>query len=71
MYLFSTVGQLLATSYIFYFQIYVSRNWGFTKYKRAQYIHLKTTNQLIPDGVNAQYKGNKGPLSLWKSMQKA
>ena len=35
-------------------KIVVSRNWGFTKFARADYVAWKKAGRLINDGVNAK-----------------
>lgn len=52
-------------------KIYVSRNYGFTKFPRAVYEQLKLENKLVPDGVGVQYKPDHGPLIDWKRRQTA
>jgi large subunit ribosomal protein L10e len=44
-------------------KIVESRNWGFTKYSREDYIQWKREGRLAKDGVNAKLLGNKGPLA--------
>merc|ERR1712201_57530 len=46
-------------------KIYVSSKWGFTKWERTQYEPMRQQGLLVPDGVNVQYKPNKGPLKAW------
>ncbi|KAJ8318026.1 hypothetical protein KUTeg_003117 [Tegillarca granosa] len=48
-------------------KIYVSKKWGFTKWEKPRYEEMRAEGRLVPDGVNVQYRPNKGPLSLWKS----
>ena len=55
----------------FRFQIVVSKKWGFTKWPREDYDKMRADGKLIPDGVNVQYKPDKGPLQLWKHRQVA
>jgi len=52
-------------------KIYVSKNYGFTKFKREVYEKLKLENKLVPDGVGVQYKPDHGPLINWKRRQTA
>ena len=37
-------------------KIVVSRNWGFTKFARADYVAWKKAGRLINDGVNAKVR---------------
>jgi len=43
----------------------VSRNWGFTKFTRADYEKMRAEGRVIPDGINAKYLRSHGPLSAW------
>jgi large subunit ribosomal protein L10e len=52
-------------------KIYVSKNFGFTKFTRERYEQLTLENKLIPDGVGVQYKPDHGPLLNWKKRQTA
>ena len=54
-----------------FLQIYVSKNYGFTKFTREVYFDLKEKNMLIADGVGVQYKPDHGPLNDWKRRQTA
>lgn len=51
------------------YQIVVSKKWGFTKWPKTDYEKMRADGILIPDGVNAQYKPDHGPLSEWKARQ--
>ncbi|XP_062603592.1 large ribosomal subunit protein uL16-like [Saccostrea cucullata] len=51
-------------------KIHVSKKWGFTKWDRPQYEVMRADGRLIPDGVNVQYKPNKGPLKAWMDRQR-
>ncbi|XP_061166126.1 large ribosomal subunit protein uL16-like [Saccostrea echinata] len=51
-------------------KIHVSKKWGFTKWDRPQYEEMRADGRLIPDGVNVQYKPNKGPLKAWMDRQR-
>ena len=42
--------------------IYESQNWGFTKYKKAQYVDMRRAGKLKPDGNSAKYVSGHGPL---------
>ncbi|KAL0019432.1 hypothetical protein WJX79_006687 [Trebouxia sp. C0005] len=44
-------------------KIVVSRNWGFTKYARDDYVKWKKEGRLTPDGVNAKLIQNHGRLA--------
>merc|ERR1712244_132826 len=50
-------------------KIVVSKKWGFTKWPREDYEKMRADGILIPDGVNVQYKPEKGPLAAWKHRQ--
>jgi len=52
-------------------KIYVSKNWGFTKFRTEQFGELLRDGKLFPDGNNVQYKGGKGPLNQWKRIRAA
>lgn len=42
-------------------KIVVSRNWGFTRFARSDYVAWKKSGRLINDGVNAKvHRGHKG-----------
>merc|ERR1719240_1081460 len=43
--------------------IYESQYWGFTKYKKAQYVDMRRAGKLKPDGNGAKYVSGHGPLS--------
>jgi len=45
--------------------VVVSRKWGFTKWVRADYEKMRAEGRLIPDGSNARYLREHGPLSAW------
>jgi large subunit ribosomal protein L10e len=44
-------------------KIHVSHNWGFTKFKREDYVKWKAVGRIIPDGVHVKWKSSRGPLS--------
>ncbi|CAE5963587.1 unnamed protein product [Arabidopsis arenosa] len=44
-------------------KIIVSRKWGFTKFNRAEYTKLRAMKRIVPDGVNAKFLSNHGPLA--------
>ncbi|CAH8327126.1 unnamed protein product [Eruca vesicaria subsp. sativa] len=44
-------------------KIIVSRKWGFTKFNRADYTRLRQSKRIVPDGVNAKFLSNHGPLA--------
>jgi len=44
-------------------KIIVSKNWGFTKLRRDEYLKVKEEGKLISDGAYVQYLRNKGPLA--------
>jgi len=43
-------------------KIIVSREWGFTGLKKADYAQLRAEGKLTADGVNVKVKRNKGPI---------
>jgi len=43
-------------------KIVVSRNWGFTKFTRDDFLEWKREGRLVNDGVNAKLLDNHGPL---------
>eukprot|EP00750_Incisomonas_marina_P001308 INCI1110.2.p1 GENE.INCI1110.2~~INCI1110.2.p1 ORF type:complete len:232 (+),score=33.44 INCI1110.2:63-698(+) len=43
--------------------IYESQNWGFTRYKKEQYVDMRRSGKVIPDGNGAKYVSAHGPLS--------
>jgi len=49
-------------------KIYVSRNWGFTKFERPTYEKWRAIKKLIPAGAHAKYIADHGPLSHWKKI---
>merc|ERR1712141_637400 len=50
-------------------KIFVSKNWGFTKWTREEYAEMKATGRLKNDGVNVKYIPEHGPLSVWCKTQ--
>ena len=48
----------------------VSRNWGFTKYNRDDYVQWKREGRLVNDGVNAKVRPS-GPFCPSRHMQGA
>merc|ERR1712226_675387 len=52
-------------------KIYVSKNWGFTKFTKEKFGEFMRDGKLFPDGNNVQYKGGKGPLKQWKKIRAA
>ena len=50
-------------------KIHVSRKWGFTKWDLDVYEPMRANGTLVPDGVNVQYRPNKGPLQVWRNAQ--
>jgi len=44
-------------------KIHVSNNFGFTKFKLADYQKWKQMGRLIPDGISVQWLSSRGPLS--------
>jgi large subunit ribosomal protein L10e len=43
-------------------RIFVSRNWGFTRYTREEYEKLRSEGKLVEDGGNVQLVRSHGPL---------
>lgn len=52
-------------------KIYVSKKWGFTKVDRDVYEQWRASGKLVPDGVNAKYVSDHGPLSEWMKQHAA
>jgi len=50
-------------------KIYISRKWGFTKFDKTIYEDWRAQGKLIPDGVNAKYIPDHGPLKKWMKAQ--
>merc|ERR1712048_624351 len=50
-------------------KIYVSKNWGFTKFTKEKFGEYMRDGKLFPDGNNVQYKGGKGKLAEWKRIK--
>jgi len=48
-------------------KIFVSKKWGFTKWPRDKYEGMRDAHYLEEDGVNCQYRPDKGALALWKT----
>jgi large subunit ribosomal protein L10e len=44
-------------------KIVKSKQWGFTKYSREDYMKWKDSGRLISDGVNVKVASNHGPLA--------
>jgi large subunit ribosomal protein L10e len=44
-------------------KIYVSDNWGFTKFTKEEYSKYKEQGRLIPEGVHVRWLSSRGPLS--------
>jgi len=43
--------------------IYESQNWGFTRYKKEQYVDMRRSGKVVPDGNGAKYISGHGPLA--------
>lgn len=43
-------------------KIVVSRNWGFTPFKRDDYVQWKREGRILNDGAHAKLLGSHGPL---------
>ena len=50
-------------------KIYISRKWGFTKFDKTIYEDWRAQGRLVPDGVNAKYIPDHGPLRKWMEAQ--
>lgn len=50
-------------------KIYVSKNWGFTKFDRERYEQLRDEGRLAPDGCNVRYRPEHGPMAVWEKTQ--
>jgi len=44
--------------------VYLSSNWGFTRFTREEYVELKAAGKIIPDSAYCKLQSNKGPLVL-------
>ncbi|XP_060171569.1 large ribosomal subunit protein uL16-like isoform X1 [Lycium barbarum] len=44
-------------------RIIVSSKWGFTPFKRSDYLKWRAEKRIVPDGVNAKLLGCQGPLA--------
>lgn len=49
-------------------KIYVSKNWGFTKFSRETYEEWRASGRLVAEGANVKYISNHGPLSNWEKL---
>lgn len=45
-------------------KLFVSANWGFTRFTREEYVALKSAGKIIPDGAYCKVVSTKGPLKL-------
>ena len=54
---------------MYFFQIYISKKWGFTKWDREEYEGMRESGVLQPDGSNVKYLPDHGPLSKWCKVQ--
>ena len=45
-------------------KIHVSEKWGFTKFKKEEFLKLREENKLVRDGAYCQMAPTKGPLRL-------
>ena len=41
-----------------------SDKWGFTKYDRSTYVEMRQAGRIVPDGNNAKYISEHGPLGF-------
>ena len=44
-------------------KIVVSKKWGFTKWSKAEYLAMRQTGQLVPDGNGVKYIPRRGPIA--------
>jgi large subunit ribosomal protein L10e len=44
-------------------KIVVSKNWGFTKLKREEYVRMKAEGKLMSDGAYVQFLSNHGRIA--------
>merc|ERR1711976_1015959 len=42
--------------------IYESKNWGFTKFRKREHVSMRKEGRVIPDGNNCKYVSGHGPL---------
>jgi len=45
-------------------KVVVSKKWGFTKFKTAEYVQMRKEGRLIPDGNQVKYIPQHGPLKV-------
>lgn len=50
-------------------KIFVSKNWGFTKFDRERYEELRDEGRLANDGCNVRYRPEHGPMVVWEKTQ--
>lgn len=43
-------------------KVIISKNWGFTPLRRAEYIEKRETGQIKADGAYVKFLNNKGPI---------
>merc|ERR1711939_666849 len=43
-------------------KIHVSNNFGFTRFKKAEYAKWKNQGRLVPDGISVKWLSSRGPL---------
>merc|ERR1719378_1348062 len=44
-------------------KIFLSKNYGFSKFQREDYKKWKSFGRLIPDGISVKWLSSRGPLS--------
>eukprot|EP00923_Selenidium_pygospionis_P032085 GHVN01056721.1.p1 GENE.GHVN01056721.1~~GHVN01056721.1.p1 ORF type:complete len:237 (+),score=15.85 GHVN01056721.1:51-713(+) len=44
-------------------KVFVSNNWGFTRFTKEDYLKWSEKGRIVPDGVNCKWISSKGPLS--------
>jgi large subunit ribosomal protein L10e len=45
-------------------KIVVSKNWGFTRYSKLDYLQMRKEGTLVPDGANVRYVKRHGRIAL-------
>nr|XP_012312673.2 60S ribosomal protein L10-like [Aotus nancymaae] len=49
-------------------KIHISKKWGFTKFNAGEFEDTVAEKRLIPDGCEATYIPNRGPLDKWRAL---
>ena len=45
-------------------KIIISKKWGFTRLSRDEYVSMRDSGRVIPDGAYAKFISNHGPISV-------